>query len=97
MKTLVAALFISATVSGFAHAEVKDRTIPADVTPHALYLSIVGTATAMCQEAASKGEVVNVGQCVEIVVEKTISEINRPSLTSYAQTTSPALAVKAAV
>lgn len=94
MKSLIGALAFCALMAGTAQAEVKDRVVAADVSPQVLYQEIVVAATSMCREAANSGEVFNVSRCVDIVVEKTVAEVNRPSLTSYAQTTTPAQVTK---
>jgi hypothetical protein len=84
-KALILAIAFGAFVPGIAQADVKDRVLVANVAPNVLYQQIVQAATAMCREADSAGEVASVKQCVEIVVAKTISEINTPSLTAYAR------------
>jgi hypothetical protein len=89
MKSLLGAVALCALFAGFAQAEVSDRIVAADVPPQVLYENIVNAATSMCREGANSGEVFNVSRCVTVVVEKTVAEINRPSLTLYAQTTSP--------
>jgi hypothetical protein len=94
MKILVGAVALCALIAGTAQAEVQDRVVPANVSPQVLYQEIVAAATDMCQEAAANGEVFNVNRCVVFVVDKTIAEVNKPGLTLYAQTTTPALAAK---
>jgi hypothetical protein len=94
MKTLLGAVAFCALIAGAAQAEVQDRVVAADVSPQELYQGIVVAATAMCREAADAGEVFNVNRCVTIVVAKTVAEVNKPSLTMYAQTTTPAAAAK---
>jgi hypothetical protein len=74
MKSVLGAVALCALFAGFAQAEVSDRIVAADVPPQVLYENIVTAATSMCREGANK---------------KTVAEINRPSLTLYAQTTSP--------
>jgi hypothetical protein len=94
MRILMSAVALCAIMAGTAQADVQDRVVSADVSPQVLYQGIVAAATAMCREGADKGEVFNVSRCVAVVVDKTVAEINRPSLTSYAQTTTPAQAAK---
>jgi hypothetical protein len=91
-KVLTLALAASFGVAGVAQAEVQDRVIAANVEPAILYQEIVKAATTMCNEADAIGEVVHVNDCVRIVVAKTVSEINRPSLTLYARLNTPTAA-----
>jgi hypothetical protein len=90
MKTLFGAIALCALCASGAQAEIADRVVPADVPPQVLYQNIVVAAASMCQEAANAGEVFDVPKCVDVVVEETVREINRPSLTLFAQTTTPA-------
>lgn len=94
MKILLGAYAFCALIAGTAQAEVQDRIVPADVSPEVLYQGIVQAATAMCREGAAAGEVFDVNRCVTVVVAKTVAEVNKPSLTMYAQTTTPAQATK---
>lgn len=90
MKILLSAIAICGLFAPAAYADVQDRVIAADVPPEVLYQEIVTTAKSMCREAADNGEVFNINRCTEIVVAKTIAEINRPNLTRYARTTTTA-------
>jgi hypothetical protein len=83
-KGLALALAASFGMASVAHAEVQDRVIAANVEPSVLYQQIVVAAASMCREADAAGEIVNVNKCIKIVTAKTVAEINRPSLTSYA-------------
>jgi hypothetical protein len=94
MKFLIGMAALCTAMSGSAQAEVQDRVLSADAPPQVLYEQIVGAAISMCREAADIGEVFNVHRCVEFVVDKTVAEVNSPSLTSYAQTTTPAEVAK---
>lgn len=94
MKTLLGAISLCALLAGTAQAQVNDRIVSANVAPQVLYKSIVDAATSMCQEGANAGEVFNVNRCVAVVVAKTVAEVNRPSLSMYAQTTTPIEAAK---
>ena len=75
-----------------AQADVSDRAIAASASPQVLFQQIVVTATAMCNEAAGKGEVFNVTRCVDVVVARTVEELNRPPLTAYALVARPSIA-----
>ena len=90
-KILVAALLCAAFTST-AQAEVRDRQISASSSPALLFQQIVKTATAMCNEAAEQGEVFNITQCVDIVVGRTVAELDRPKLTEYALLARPTIA-----
>jgi antirestriction protein ArdC len=94
MKTLLGAVALCALIAGSAQAEVQDRVVSADVPPQVLYQGIVTAATDMCREAADSGDVFDVNRCVAVVVAKTVAEVNKPSLTMYAQTTTPAAVAK---
>jgi hypothetical protein len=74
-----------------ALAEVSDRTIQVQSNPEALFEQIVQTATSMCEEAARAGEIVDVAQCVDIVVMRTVDEMNQADLTTIAQNQRPTL------
>lgn len=89
-KCVSAAILSAALVSG-AQAEIADRAIPANIAPDALFQQIVLTATAMCNEAANKGEVFEITRCVDVVVARTVQELNRPTLTAYALVARPAI------
>lgn len=86
---VVMAVAVGIGAPSFALADVKDRVVAANVAPEVLYQRIVTTATAMCREAEAAGEVANLGQCVDVVVARTVAEINRPNLTSYARANLP--------
>jgi hypothetical protein len=92
LKKVIIAGFVSAACFSGAQAEVVDRTIAASASPEVLFQQIVVTATAMCNEAAGKGEVFDVTRCVDVVVARTIEELNRPTLTAYALAARPAIA-----
>jgi hypothetical protein len=94
MKFLIGMAALCTAMAGSAQAQVQDRVLSADAPPQVLYEQIVGAATSMCREAADNGEVFNIHRCVEVVVDKTVAEVNSPSLTSYAQTTTPAEVAK---
>lgn len=82
------ALVLTLLCAGFvttAQADVADQTIAADSNPEMLFKRIVTTASSMCLEAARAGEVVDVAQCVEIVVAQTVAELNQADLTAIAQ------------
>ncbi|MEN9855166.1 MAG: hypothetical protein RL186_731 [Pseudomonadota bacterium] len=88
------ALALALLCAGFAttaQADVADQTIAADSNPEMLYERIVTTASSMCLDAARVGEVVDVGQCVEIVVARTVAELNQADLTAIALNQSPTL------
>jgi hypothetical protein len=91
-KKLACAAVFSAACVGGAQAEVTDRTISANAAPEVLFQQIVVTATSMCNEAAGKGEVFDVSRCVDVVVARTVEELNRPTLTAYALVARPAIA-----
>jgi hypothetical protein len=92
IKMLVGATIAFASISTGAHAEIRDRQIAASSSAQVLFAQIVVTATSMCNEAASQGEVFNIGQCVDVVVARTVEELNRPTLTAYALLARPAIA-----
>jgi hypothetical protein len=92
LRTTIAAAIMSVAFVSGAQAEVHDRTISVNTSPEVLFKQIVVTATAMCNEAAGQGEVFNVTQCVDIVVARTVEELNRPTLTAYALLARPAIA-----
>lgn len=87
----VSAVILSAALVGGAQAEIADRAISANVSPEALFQQIVVTATAMCHEAASKGEAFEITRCVDVVVARTVEELNRPTLTAFALVARPAI------
>lgn len=89
---LVGATMAFASISTGAQAEVLDRQIAASSSAEVLFTQIVITATSMCNEAASQGEVFNIGQCVDVVVARTVEELNRPTLTAYARLARPTIA-----
>ena len=84
LSKLIGAALLCAALSSGAQADVVDRVISANASPEVLFKQIVVTATAMCNEAAGQGEVFNVTQCVDVVVARTVEELNRPTLTAYA-------------
>lgn len=90
-KIIGLAVFCAAFSSG-AQAEVHDRTIAANASPEVLFERIVMTATSMCNEAAGQGEVFNVAKCVDVVVARTVEELDRPTLTAYALVARPTIA-----
>jgi hypothetical protein len=92
LKKLACAAIFSAACVGGAHAEVTDRAIPANAAPDVLFQQIVVTATAMCNEAAGKGEVFDINRCIDVVVARTVEEFNRPTLTAYALVARPSIA-----
>jgi hypothetical protein len=92
---IVITLAVSISAPSLALADVKDRVISANVAPEVLYQRIVTTATAMCREAEAAGEVANLSQCVDVVVARTVAEINRPNLTSYARAILPSSSASA--
>lgn len=92
IKMLVGVTIALASISTSAQAEVLDRKIVASASAEVLFTQIVTTATAMCIEGASQGEVFNIGQCVDVVVARTVEELNRPTLTAYARLARPSIA-----
>jgi hypothetical protein len=90
MKNIIYAVAMCGLLVGTARAEVQDRVLTANVAPEVLYQEIVATAKTMCNEAANRGEVFEVNRCVDVVVAKTVAEINRPSLSQYAARITPA-------
>jgi hypothetical protein len=89
---LMSAAIFSAALVGGAQAEIADRTIAADAAPEVLFQQIVTAATVMCHEAAAKGETFHITRCVDVVVARTVEELNKPTLTAYAMATRPAIA-----
>ena len=96
MKTTLTKLFAAAVVCAAfpmsAQADVHDRTIAVNASPEVMFQRIVVAATAMCNEGAGQGEVFNVNKCVDVVVARTVEELNRPTLTAYALVARPAIA-----
>jgi hypothetical protein len=92
LKKIIGLAALCVAFSSGAQAEVLDRTIAANASPEVLFQQIVVTATSMCNEAAGQGEVFNVGKCVDVVVARTVEELNRPTLTAYALMARPAIA-----
>lgn len=89
---LVGVTMALASISTAAQAEVLDRQIAASPSAEVLFTQIVVTATSMCNEAASQGEVFDIGQCVDVLVARTVEGLNRPTLTAYALLARPAIA-----
>ena len=92
VKKLFAVALCAAAITSNAQADVSDRAIAANAAPDVLFQQIVVTATSMCNEAAAKGEVFNVTRCVDVVVARTVDELNRPTLTAFALNARPAIA-----
>ena len=92
INKIIATALLCAAFTTNAQAEVRDRQISASSSPALLFQQIVKTATAMCNEAAEQGEVFNITQCVDIVVGRTVAELDRPKLTEYALIARPAIA-----
>jgi hypothetical protein len=92
LKKVISAALVSAACFGGAHAEVVDRAISVSGSPEVLFQQIVVTATSMCNEAAGKGEVFDITRCVDVVVARTVQELNRPNLTAYALVARPSIA-----